>query len=314
MDMGAQTPRDGWSNPLRDTGPITSHRQDTPAQPQSVIHRGRTWNGVSVCEMEMRWHGGHADHEITRDQATLWIVVEQIGGRYEHRPLSRQSGQRASIGDHAMSLAPAGMRLWGYADSIRLVRCLSLTFDEEAVSAALGDRLIGPALSAPRLMFSNLAARQIGKLLAAESHKPVGYDDLYGDSLVIALCSELLRTGGSDDRSISRSGLAPWQMRRVVEYMEAHLSETIQVSDFARLIGTSRSNFSLAFRRSTGLSPHRWHQTARIRRAQELLLDAKLPLVDVAYQTGFSDQSHFTKIFQRQIGVSPGAWRRQHRG
>ncbi len=102
-------------------------------------------------------------------------------------------------------------------------------------------------------------------------------------------------------------------MRRVSEYMEAHLAEALQLSDFAKLIGMSRSHFSQAFRRSTGMPPHRWHLNARIRRAQELLLDTGVPLADVAYQTGFADQSHFTKIFQRQIGTSPGVWRRERR-
>ena len=108
----------------------------------------------------------------------------------------------------------------------------------------------------------------------------------------------------------ARGGLAPWQMRRITEYTERHLGHTIKLIDLARLAGMSRSHFSRAFRTTTGIPPHRWHLNARIRHAQELLLDNGLPLVEIALRTGFADQSHFTRCFQRQIGTTPGAWRR----
>jgi AraC-like DNA-binding protein len=109
---------------------------------------------------------------------------------------------------------------------------------------------------------------------------------------------------------VARRDLAPWQMRRITEYTEAHLGHAIKVADFARLAGMSRSHFSRAFRTTTGLPPHRWHLNARIRRAQELLLDNALSLVEIALETGFADQSHFTRCFQHQVGTTPGAWRR----
>jgi transcriptional regulator GlxA family with amidase domain len=61
------------------------------------------------------------------------------------------------------------------------------------------------------------------------------------------------------------------------------------------------------------MPPHRWHLNARLRRAQQLLLEGGLPLAEVALSTGFADQSHFTKSFHRQMGISPGAWRRERR-
>jgi len=125
------------------------------------------------------------------------------------------------------------------------------------------------------------------------------------------------RQGESTKRSRvpeARGALAPWQMRRITEYTERHLGHTIRLTDFARLMGMSRSHFSRAFRTTTGIPPHRWHLNARIRRAQELLLDNRLPLVEIALRTGFTDQSHFTRCFQRQVGTTPGAWRRTRPG
>jgi AraC-like DNA-binding protein len=313
MDMHVCTLSNVIPDTLHDLGTVITGLEDRPGEPRTVVSPGRTWNGVSVSTVEMHWLGGGAQHRLTCKEACLSIVLEQIGGRYEHRSASGEPARHGGAAQRTMSLVPAGMHLWGYASSIRFVRSLRLTFDVAAIDAVLGERRIGPALAIPRLMFSHDTLWQISNLLAAESNKAADHDRLYGESLSIALCIELLRLGEADARAMHRGGLAPWQMRRINEYMQEHLCDPIQLSDFAKLTGMSRSHFSQAFRRSTGVPPHRWHLNARIQRAQALLLDTGLPLAEVAVQTGFADQSHFTKIFQRQVGTSPGVWRRERR-
>jgi transcriptional regulator GlxA family with amidase domain len=51
----------------------------------------------------------------------------------------------------------------------------------------------------------------------------------------------------------------------------------------------------------------------RITRAQQLLLDGELSLAQIAFATGFSEQSHLTRVFRSIVGVSPGSWRRDRR-
>jgi transcriptional regulator GlxA family with amidase domain len=92
--------------------------------------------------------------------------------------------------------------------------------------------------------------------------------------------------------------------------MRANLAETLQLSQLAAISGLSTSHFGRAFKASTGLPPHRWHLKQRIEHACAMLADAGASLADVAYATGFADQSHFTRVFSRMIGMSPGAWRR----
>jgi AraC-like DNA-binding protein len=52
---------------------------------------------------------------------------------------------------------------------------------------------------------------------------------------------------------------------------------------------------------------------ARIAKAQELLLQGSMPLSQIALDTGFAEQSHFTRVFRRVVGASPGAWQRERR-
>lgn len=313
MEVVTRTPRGTTSVYLPRSVVARSQERMTSGEPDVVVGQELSWSGVSVCQMDMRWPDGRACHEITCAHAVLWVVTEQVGGQYEHRTDPNEAVRPSRPGSRMMSLVPPGAKLWGYAQTIRFARTLRITFDLERAGLALGDRRLGPAFAAPRLMFTSESLWQMAALLAGECSNDNGTDGLYGESIATALCVELLRLGDTRNEPVARGGLAPWQMRRVTEYMEAHLGDPIQLSDFAQLVGMSRSHFSQAFRTTTGMPPHRWHLNARISRAQELLLDTTLSLADIALQTGFADQSHFTKSFQRQISTSPGAWRRTRR-
>src|SRR5258706_7013327 len=97
------------------------------------------------------------------------------------------------------------------------------------------------------------------------------------------------------------------------EFMEANLSTGVRLRDLAEITRLSQSQFGRAFKASTGLVPHQWQMNLRINRAQQLLLDGELSLAQIALVTGFSDQSHFTRVFRSIVGVSPGFWRRDRR-
>ena len=66
-------------------------------------------------------------------------------------------------------------------------------------------------------------------------------------------------------------------------------------------------------RRAYGLPPYMYLEQLRIERAR-VLLRAGTPTSHVAYETGFSDQSHLTRRFKRVVGVPPGQYARSHVG
>lgn len=105
-------------------------------------------------------------------------------------------------------------------------------------------------------------------------------------------------------------GLAPWQMRVVREYILAHLGGTLSVRDLASVARLSHRHFARAFKASFGLAPHAFVMSRRVERAKTLILETGLPLSEIALASGFSDQSHLTRLFSRVEGVTPAAWRR----
>lgn len=106
-------------------------------------------------------------------------------------------------------------------------------------------------------------------------------------------------------------GLARWQERRAKEMLRADLAGSTALVDIARQCGLSVSQFSRAFKLSTGVAPHRWLIQQRVEAAKARLADPTVSLSSLALSCGFADQSHLTRVFSRYTGVTPAAWRRR---
>ena len=104
-------------------------------------------------------------------------------------------------------------------------------------------------------------------------------------------------------------GLGARRLRRVVDYIEAHLGDDISLRDLAVQAGLSPLHFGEAFKASTGTSPHRYLVERRIRRAKELLLGAEQSIAEIAIFVGFASHSHFTDNFRRLTGTTPSRFR-----
>jgi AraC family transcriptional regulator len=115
-------------------------------------------------------------------------------------------------------------------------------------------------------------------------------------------------------REIVRGGLALWQKRRLMAYIDAHLSERIRIEELAEQLNLSESHFSRAFRCTFGTTAHEYLMRRRIEMAQGLMLTSREPLCAIALRCGLSDQSHLTRVFRRIAGETPNAWRRTRRG
>jgi AraC-like DNA-binding protein len=86
----------------------------------------------------------------------------------------------------------------------------------------------------------------------------------------------------------------------------------VRLSDIARECGLSVSHFARSFKTSFGMSTHRWQMHHRIHQTKQLMTHTNMSLIDIAIQSGFSDQAAFTRAFHQPVGVSPGRWRRHY--
>jgi AraC family transcriptional regulator len=107
-------------------------------------------------------------------------------------------------------------------------------------------------------------------------------------------------------------GLATWQARRTLAYIEANLASKMDIDDLANVVALSRSHFSRAFKHCVGLSPMEYVVVRRVERAKTMISGTREPLAEVALACGFADQAHLNRRFREIVGISPGRWRRSN--
>jgi AraC family transcriptional regulator len=110
--------------------------------------------------------------------------------------------------------------------------------------------------------------------------------------------------------SSDRVALSPWQERRAKELMHSHMDQGLSIARIASECSLSRSHFSRAFKKNTGVSPRDWFLRLRLDKAKGLLTGSDLTISQISLDCGFADQSHFTRVFTRMLGVTPFTWRR----
>ncbi|MDB6043904.1 MAG: transcriptional regulator [Gammaproteobacteria bacterium] len=147
----------------------------------------------------------------------------------------------------------------------------------------------------------------IDQLARAVQTAEDGADESYVETLARAI---VMRTTQIRQRSSRVSSLPKWRLKRVTDYIEAHISEAISLADMAAAAGLSRTHFTAQFRIATGCKPHDFILLQRIEAAKRLLVETSRQLLDIALTVGFQAQAHFSTVFKRFVGETPGRWRR----
>jgi AraC family transcriptional regulator len=109
----------------------------------------------------------------------------------------------------------------------------------------------------------------------------------------------------AESRIGHRGRLSGRRLQRAIAFIGLHLSESVRLDDVAAAAGLSTFHFARLFKKSTGLTPHRYLMNARVEKAKVLLRACDKSLTEIATECGFFDQSHMSKVFRRIAGVSP---------
>src|ERR1700688_2335028 len=110
-----------------------------------------------------------------------------------------------------------------------------------------------------------------------------------------------------------RERLLGWQARKVLDYIDRHITSRVLVADLCALVWRSEAHFSRSFRGTFGCSPHAFVVRRRVELAARYMLQTDMSLSDIALGCGFVDQAHLCKHFRLVTGETPAAWRRAKR-
>jgi AraC family transcriptional regulator len=142
---------------------------------------------------------------------------------------------------------------------------------------------------------AELRAGGAGGSLLAES---------FANVLVVLLIRHITGTGRL---KAPADGILPsHKLRTVIEYIMENLEGSPTLEQMAAVVHLSPYHFARQFKAATGLAPHQYVISRRVERAQDLLrTDSGLSLAEVAFRSGFANQSHFCFHFKRIVGVTP---------
>ncbi|MBD2103519.1 AraC family transcriptional regulator [Leptolyngbya sp. FACHB-261] len=178
----------------------------------------------------------------------------------------------------------------------------------ETIAAEIaGHQTSLPFFANPIILDRSLARLFLDFHLAVETST----SKLEQESLLLHVLTQLT-TQYADAKASERSvGREQNCVRQAREYLEDNLAQNVSLEQLAQVVNLSPYHLHRVFCSEIGLPPHQYQTQVRIARAKRLLSQG-LSIRQVSIETGFADQSHFTRHFKRLMQVTPGRYRSQN--
>jgi AraC-like DNA-binding protein len=93
----------------------------------------------------------------------------------------------------------------------------------------------------------------------------------------------------------------------LVAYMEKNFMFNLPIEKFGYLTGRSLTTFKRDFNKAFHTTPQRWLTQKRLELAHYQFVEKRRKPVDVCYEVGFENLSHFSYAFKKQFGYAPSA-------
>lgn len=151
--------------------------------------------------------------------------------------------------------------------------------------------------------------------LATEATNPGFAADVLVDALTASLKIDIMRYFHAVELRLRqhKGKLAPWQIKRVEDFVYAARGQRVRIADLADVAEVSAGHLVRTFKQTTGNTVHKFVEEVRLERAKSLLLAGELPLKQIAAKLGFCSPSSFSLAFRRLTGITPGQYRKELR-
>ncbi|MGB3312619.1 MAG: AraC family transcriptional regulator [Nodosilinea sp.] len=210
------------------------------------------------------------------------------------------------------TLTPAGLPFFARWQGTE--NCLQIQLTDRFLRSVAQETLAGRGDRLSLLpLFQNRDGQieAIATMLLSELQQNQPGGALYLDSLANVLAVQLLRNHGSTQAPLPsyEGGLPMHQLARVLDYIDAYLTQDLKLADLAQLLSMSPFHFGRLFKQSMGVSPHHYLIQQRIERSKRLLQQTDRAIIDIALDCGFNSHSHFSQQFRQLTGTTPKAYR-----
>jgi len=278
-----------------------------------------------------------SEFEVTRSYLRLKSVDLVFGAcsaayqvRFPGVPLIKQhialhkagrttfGGSQFDINPHEASVIPAGVEMTheyqaGFEQFIFRAEASAL---QAKLSAVVGMPIARNIQFAPRSSFDNPALQRLRRILEFmvseldrdEGKVPAAALVEFEQVLLVAFLTAN-RHNFSDLLERDQPRPAPWQVRRVEEYIHANWNRPITVEALAAAAGASTRSIFKAFRDARNCSPMAFVKSIRLEQARRMLAqpDSATSVVSVAFACGFLNPGHFARDYRLAFGELPSA-------
>lgn len=259
-----------------------------------TIVRQQVAGGFSLIEASYAPHDRVEPHE--HEHPSITLVVE---GSYRERLGNREEVLTRS----SVLIRPGGMRHGNELDARGARGFFVIPTHAHADALGPSRRVLEDVAHFREARLANLGRRIRARFWSGVN----GSNGLAVEEAVVELIAVANR------EPAPRMTLAPAWLGEVRERLVAEFVKPPALTGMALAVGVHASYLGRAFRRRYGITPGQFVHHLRIEWAADALVRTDKPLCQIAYETGFADQSHFGRIFRRLIGVSPAAYRRLSR-
>jgi AraC family transcriptional regulator len=209
------------------------------------------------------------------------------------------------------TFVPAGYQYREWHELRVLSRLMYFYFDP-AKLILQSDAALARIWLTPRLFFEDEGLRHTAIKVKNLIEQPGLGDEPYFEALGTVIAYQLLRGHKGDTRhqSPTRGGLAAWQQRIALAYIEEHISERIELATLAHLVRLTPFHFCRVFKQSLGMPPIRYQAKRRIEHAKLLLAMPTMSVTEIGLTIGFGCSGSFTAAFRKATGFTPTEYQR----
>ncbi len=196
----------------------------------------------------------------------------------------------------------------------RPVNFACLYFTPEALQAAAGQDFVRNAALEVRsaLAVQSPTLCHLVRALHSDTISNRPHGALLGESIFASIATLLANDGRLVNLLDQRKDVGDWRVRRALEFIHAHLSETMDLQSIANAASTSAFYLNRSFRNVTGRSIWQYVSQERAHLAAEMMRSPSISLTQIAVDSGFESYSSFAAGFKTQYGVSPAHFRKEH--
>ncbi|MBB3607313.1 AraC family transcriptional regulator [Rhizobium sp. BK602] len=181
-----------------------------------------------------------------------------------------------------------------------------LHFDPPVIGGLLNDigegKVAGAEFPLPVIRNDRMAAC-FAMLFPLVIDNSTPWDRLFQEELLLSLVAAAMSEGVPPPRDVA----VPAAIGRARELIDDDPAASLTLAELAAVCGLSHFQFLRGFSKAMGLTPHAYLLQRRIHEARRLIA-AGTSLAEVAFASGFADQSHMTRHFVRNFGITPGVY------